>query len=102
MMQVPAGEGPRIRAIYPLPRGRDIGPGMDAKPTDPNIFRARRPTPPPERVYEVVLTQLPTTIIPTDLIREILFEINQNEGDDIAGPATQLQQCSDYTSGSRG
>lgn len=84
---------PRYRDPRHLPPGIDIGPGMDTAPTDPEVYRARRPTPPPEHLYELPQADIPPTITPTsDLIREILDEIDQDEGSDVAGSSEPPHQ----------
>jgi len=76
----------------PLPEVQDIGP------TDPEVFagpsRPPAPRPPtprpqqprPEEIYDIPQTPVPSTITPTsDLLRDILSEINENPGADVVG-----------------
>jgi len=68
-------------------------PPLSPAPTDPEVFAGpsrpstqRPPTPHPSPVYDIPQPSVPSTITPTsDLIRDILSEIGDDPGMDVAG-----------------
>lgn len=84
------------------PHGEDVaGNRYSTGPTDPEVYMARRPTPPPDHTYELPRQNIPAVITPTSqLIRDILDEIEQEEeeGMDVAeglDPTTQPTYAND-------
>lgn len=92
---IPEGR-PKRRDPRTLSPGIDVAGNRDSVgPTDPEVFSARRPTPPPDHCYDLPRQNIPHTMTPTSqLIRDILDELGQSEarGTDVAGNSDQQEQ----------